>query len=120
MQFVTKGASGKERYFVGEHKALRQVSKEEFDRLWAEEQARRPPIEPDPELIVGTGNWKKPVLSDALAVHPDQIPQVMERNRLAGVHVEYEPQYGRPILRSSADKKALMRLEKCHDNNCYN
>ena len=39
--------------------------------------------------------WKRPVISDALAVHPRQIKQVLERNKRHGVNVEYLPD-GRP------------------------
>lgn len=59
--------------------------------------------------------WTKPLLSDALAVHPDQIPDVMERNRRAGLHVEYNAEDGRPILRSREQRRKLMKLDKCHD-----
>jgi len=58
--------------------------------------------------------WNKPVVSNALACHPDQIPEIMERNRKAGVNIDYNSE-GQPILRSSRDKLNLMRVENCHD-----
>ena len=55
--------------------------------------------------------------SDALAVHPDQIPEVMARNKKHGVHVEYDPKDGRAILKDRGQRRDLMRIEGFHDNN---
>ncbi len=58
-----------------------------------------------------------PMLSDALAVHPKQIPAVMERNKQHGLHVEYNPTDGRPVLMDRGMRRDLMKLEAIHDNN---
>lgn len=104
MTFRIIGSGNKTRYLIDN----KEVSKKEFDRAC-----------PDKPLDFSRGAssvtlWSKPVLSNALACHPDQIPEVMERNRKAGVNVDYTSE-GQPILRSSRDKLNLMRLEKCHD-----
>lgn len=91
----------------------KEVSQEEYE-------SANPSVGIDEEGSVPcTGNWKTPVLSDALAVHPDQIPEVMERNKRHGVYVEYEKQFGRPILKDSGAKRALMRIEGLHDRNTF-
>lgn len=59
-----------------------------------------------------------PIRSDAMACHPDQIPEIVERNRKKGIAVEYD-KVGRPVLKSQAEKRALMRAEGFHDRNCY-
>jgi hypothetical protein len=48
--------------------------------------------------------WKKPLLSNALAVHPDQIPEAMAHARANGVNVDFHPD-GRAILRSRGERK---------------
>ncbi len=58
--------------------------------------------------------WNKPIESNAMAVHPTQIAETVERNRKAGINVDYTPT-GEPILRSSRDRQNLMRLEGLHD-----
>ncbi len=58
-----------------------------------------------------------PMKSDALAVHPSQIPEVMERNRKHGLYIEYDPKDGRPILPDQGAKRELLKISKVHDNN---
>ncbi len=59
------------------------------------------------------GAW--PMLSDALAVHPNQIDAARARNRHHGVLVDYAPD-GRAILPDRGARRDLMKLEGCHDN----
>lgn len=61
--------------------------------------------------------WSRPIQSDALAVHPSDIAAVMERNRARDLHVEYNPEDGRPILTSREERRKLMKIEKMHDRN---
>ncbi len=77
-----------------------------------------PTPEPISEGEPGTAlcSWHKPILSDALAVHPKQIAEVMARNARHGLHVEYEPEHGRPILKDRNQRRELMRIERVHDN----
>lgn len=62
----------------------------------------------------GITAWNKPILSNAMACHPDQIPEMMERNRAHGVFVEYNSE-GQPILRSRGDRRNLMAVEQLFD-----
>lgn len=50
--------------------------------------------------VFGTGNFRKKVKSDALAVHPDQIKEQMAHDKKLGVPVEFKPD-GRPIFDNS-------------------
>lgn len=61
-----------------------------------------------------------PMKCEALAVHPDQVEQMNERNRRHGVNVQYEPKHGLAIIPDAAAYKRLRRLERCHFNNSYN
>ncbi len=110
MKFRQIGNEERTRYFVDG----RQVEKAEFDRLMAEEKAGLPQIGDDPEM---TGNrpWSRPIVSDALQVHPRQVQAVRERNAKHGLDVEYRPD-GKPVLRDRAQRRKLLRIEGKHDN----
>lgn len=104
MKFRAVGWGAKERFYIDD----REVTKEEFDAAL-------------PSMVDegGTGDsfcGFAPLASDALAVHPAQIPEVMERNRRHGLYTEYDGE-GRPILKSRDERRRLMRVEGCHDNN---
>lgn len=49
-----------------------------------------------------------PKLSDALKVHPDQIPEAMARDKRHGVPTDYHHD-GRPIITSRAHQKRLIK-----------
>ncbi len=53
--------------------------------------------------------WKRPVLSDALAVHPAQIAEASEYNRANGVPTDYAPD-GRAIITDRDHKRRLCNL----------
>ena len=57
-----------------------------------------------PKLVVGTGNFKKKVISDSMGVHPSQIKEAMEMDRKLGFATEYLPD-GRIVF----DNSAMMR-----------
>jgi putative FmdB family regulatory protein len=59
------------------------------------------------------GNW--PLLSDAMAVHPDQIAEATSANRRNGTNVGYTPD-GRAIFESRAQRKAHCQAYGYHDN----
>jgi hypothetical protein len=85
------------------------VSREEFDAAF-----------PDQEGVPGgTPSAGYPIRSDAMAVHRDQIPEAVARNRRHGLEVQYERSTGRPILHSQVEKRKLMKIEKFHDKNAY-
>ncbi len=101
------GKDGKSRYFLGS----REVSEEEY-RQWY------------PKLS-GTGfpvlaGWKKPMAMDSLAVHPDDVPEQMEKDRRRGLVIEYTED-GRPLIHSERQKREYMKAqnEKLHDRNSY-
>lgn len=100
------GSGDKTRYVLDG----KDVTKEEFDRAFPDK-----PIRHGDDFAIG---WHKPVLSDALAVHPAQIPQAMARDKAHGLNVEYLPD-GRPILTSQAQKRKMIRSLGYHENNCY-
>lgn len=93
-----------------------EVTKEEFDRVFAEGKAQLPQVPDDPEYQ-GNRPWARAIASDALAVHPEQIPEVMERNKKHGLEVEYESEFGRPLLQDRDQRRRLMRIENVHDKN---
>lgn len=41
--------------------------------------------------VVGTGNFKRKVVSDSLAVHPDQVEELRALNKKLGVEAEVLP-----------------------------
>ena len=52
--------------------------------------------------MFGTGNFKKKVVSEALAVHPRQIPEAIEVCKKLGVAVPDFDAHGRPTFDNSA------------------
>ena len=65
--------------------------------------------------FVSSAGW--PMKSDALAVHPDQIPEAMERNKKHGIEGVSYLKDGRAVLDSRKARQRLMALEGVHDNN---
>lgn len=57
---------------------------------------------------MGGQPYVRPILSDAMAVHPDQIESAMEKNYKDGVPTNYMPD-GRPIITSHQHQKALAK-----------
>ena len=82
-----------------------QVSREEFFAAFPAQKAAAGPVS-----LLG---WK-PIFSDARAVHPDQVQEARSRNLRHGVNVDYLPD-GRAVLDSRQKRKALLKLEHCHD-----
>ncbi len=100
------GEGDKKRYLLDN----REVSKEEFDAAFPDR-----PIRSGDDIAIG---WHKPVISDALAVHPAQIEEARARDKKHGLNVEYLPD-GRPILTSQDQKRKMIRSLGYHENNCY-
>ena len=88
----------------------KEVSKEEFDETFPPK-----PLGHAPALGGNTSScW--PLKSDAMAVHPSQIKEAMERNKKHGVvGVSYDPKDGRAILADRGARRDLMKLEGFHD-----
>lgn len=54
-------------------------------------------------------------MGDSLGVHPDQIPEAMERNKRHGVTgVTYNAD-GEPLVADRGARKKLLRVEGVHD-----
>lgn len=53
-------------------------------------------------------------LSDALGVHPDQVPEAMEHARRHGVPTDFAED-GRAVIRSRAHQKALCKVLGFHN-----
>lgn len=68
--------------------------------------------------LFGVGNWKRPVESDALAVHPDQIPEAIADAKKKDVPTEFTPD-GRPIFRTSYQRRRYLRAYGYKDRNCF-
>jgi hypothetical protein len=60
------------------------------------------PDKPLGDFVVG--NWRKPIVSEALAVHPSQVQEVTEFCRARGDTTEFQPD-GRPLITSTAHKR---------------
>ena len=67
-------------------------------------------VETGPTSLVG---WK-PILSDALAVHPLDVEEAVEDAKRKGVPTEFLPD-GRPILASRGHRKAYLKAYGFHD-----
>lgn len=59
-----------------------------------------------------------PIRSDALAVHPKQIKQVLARNKRHGLTIPYDRE-GRPVFTDPNQRKKLCKIEGVRDKNSY-
>ena len=59
------------------------------------------PEKPKRKGTVGTGNFKKKVKSNGLAVHPSQVKEIAAEDRKRGVAVEYDRR-GQPVFDNSS------------------
>lgn len=101
------------RYFLDD----REVSREEFIRAtFTKDQLRlRELFAAGPSYAgVEACRQSKPKLSDALAVHPDQVPEAAEHARRHGVPTDFAPD-GRCIVTSRAHQKKLCKLYGFHN-----
>lgn len=64
-------------------------------------------------------NDAQPLRSDALAVHPDQIPDAIARNKKHGLTGMRYDRRGRPVFTDRGQRKKLMKIEGAHDRNSY-
>lgn len=93
-------------YYIDGHK----VTKAAFDKAFPPK-----PIRSGDDIAIG---WHKAIESDALAVHPRQIPEAMARDKAHGLNIEYLPD-GRPKLTSQQQKREMCRSLGLHENNAY-
>lgn len=84
-----------DRYFLDD----REVSREEYQAASTPKEIGCP---------MGGQPYVKPILSEALAVHPSQIEKARERDIKAGVPTEYTKE-GQPIITSHQHQKALVK-----------
>jgi len=80
----------------------REVSKGEFDREIPDKSLS------DGDFGAATGRSTQSKLSDALAVHPDQVREASEDARMRGVPTEFHED-GRMVVRSRAHQKAYLK-----------
>jgi hypothetical protein len=66
------------------------------------------------------GGWSRPMEMDSLAVHPEDIPEQMEKDRRHGLLIDYTSE-GLPIIHSESQKRQYMRSRNplLHDRNSY-
>lgn len=62
-----------------------------------------------PKPVFGTGNFKKKVVSESLAVLPRQVPEQMAHDKERGVSVDYDS-HGRPIFDNSAHFRRFCKV----------
>lgn len=95
MKGVIRGTSDKPVFLIDG----KEVTKEEFDQVF------KPQPLGDGAGLIG---WHRPVVSDALAVHPDQVEEASEHAKKLGVPTEFQAD-GRPIFRSSKHFRSYAR-----------
>lgn len=105
-----RGSGSKTRYeiFEGGRAGWVEVPKACFDVLFPDK-----PIISGADLNVSMG-WKKPIESDALAIHPDQIPEAEAHAEKHGVPTQFIED-GRPIFTSREHRRKYMRSVGVHD-----
>lgn len=113
MKGKSVGHGEKTKYFLdtGKNHSWEEVTKAAFDDAFPDK----------PMALAGQCSllgWMKPVVSDALAVHPDQIGEAMAHDKKVGISPEYLPD-GRPVFKSEAQMRAAMESLKAHRNNCF-
>lgn len=64
----------------------------------------------------GLTSWQRPIVSDALAVHPEQVDEAVADAKAKGVPTEFLPD-GRPLLVSRRHRKEYLRKYGFRDNN---
>jgi len=60
------------------------------------------------------GNW--PMVSESMAVAPDQIGEAVAHDRKLGVSVNYDP-LGRPVFESAGQRKRYCEAHGVYDRN---
>lgn len=98
---VRYAADGTRRYYIGE----REVTKEEFDLALPAKPIGVP-------MVASPKCW--PMVSEALAVHPDQVEEANARNKLHGITATYDAD-GFCHIPDRAERRRLCRLEGYHD-----
>ena len=59
-------------------------------------------------------DWTHPIHSEAMGVHPEQIPEARRFCEMAGVKTDFD-RTGRPIFRSRKHRKRYARAWNFHD-----
>lgn len=83
----------------------REVTEEEYRKVY--------PLDPGVPMI--SAGWSRPMLSDALAVHPSQVQEATARNAKRGCSVTYRTDDGRAIVPDRGERKKLLKIEGFHD-----
>ncbi len=64
-------------------------------------------------------NWKKPVMSDSIAVVPKRIKHAEQLCEKHGVPTDFTTNRGRPVFKNRAHKKAVMKIWGWIDKNSF-
>lgn len=115
MIFRQIGNEARTRYLVDN----KPVTKEEFDRLFAEEKATLPQIAPPEDLeegLEGNRPWTKAIVSDALAYHPRQVAEARDYLAKRGISPDVVRPDGKVVLPDRATRRQLLRVNRMHDN----
>lgn len=92
------------------------VSKREFNRAWAAAARRMPKVKKRKALAPVKRGY--PYEGLALACHPSQVQEQMERMKKLGVPTEYRPN-GSPVMRDAGHRRAFLKANGAHDRNSY-
>ena len=76
---------------------------------------------PDKEMgqFNGATDWSKSTDSLGLAVVPRRIKDAEAYSAKMGVPTDFKTLRGRPIIKSKAQRKALLKAFKMHDQNSF-
>lgn len=100
-----KGKIVGDRYYIDS----REVTREEFYESFR-------PVQDSLGAGESFCGWKRPVVSSALAVHPDQVAEATADAVKKGVPVEFRPD-GRPVFTSTRQRAAYCRAYGFFDRN---
>lgn len=82
--------------------------KEVTEAEWNKAFPPQPLVGPNGEIVGGMPLKGYPFVSEAMAVHPDQIPEAREHAIKNGVPTDFDSE-GRPVVRDRQHKKELCR-----------
>lgn len=101
---IIRGSGAKTRYLID----YKEVTKEVFEAAFPDK-----PITEGSDLLV-SADWKKPILSDSLAVHAKQVREAQELADKRGVPTEFMVD-GRPVFRSRKHRAEYCRTHGFFD-----
>lgn len=85
----------------------KRVSKKRYERLF-----------PTKKIGSFVPGWQKKVVSESLAVHPDQVQEFVDDAKKLGVPTEFQPS-GEPIFTSTDHKRRYCKAYHMRERNAY-